>query len=417
MMSITNKLAENFKNFFRRYSYIGKSVIPSNKKASHAMSIFKVMLSRSLYALQAILFFIPVKKNRVMVCVHARKGFTCNPKYIVKELKELYGDKLDIIWVTMYPESCGEIKKLDIKVVKNNSPKHVMAYLRTHVYITNDYFPFWALHAQNQIWINTWHGAMNYKHIGYDYVQFPNKYDQIVFTMKNRTPNYYISGSRFFTNDTAKSFRLDKSIFLPTGLPRNDVFFKNSKLIYQSIRTQYNLAKDKKIVLYAPTFRESLEASTYGLEFKELCKALEKRFGGSWVVLLRNHYFVTERADCTDVVDVSAYHDMQELLCASDVLVSDYSSCLYDYSLTGRPSFIYAPDIDYYITADRSFAYPSEKWPYSIAKSNMELQRNIAQFNEHEYKEKIERHLSDTGSFDNGSASEQVARLIASYCL
>lgn len=104
---------------------------------------------------------------------------------------------------------------------------------------------------------------------------------------------------------------------------------------------------------------------------------------------------------------------MNELLAVADVLISDYSSCLWDFSITERPSFVYAPDIDSYHSNDRDFSYPLEKWPYSISKDNDELEKNILSFDKKEYVKKIKQHHKDGGLYDDGHASERVVNVLA----
>jgi len=376
----------------------------------------EIIVSYIFRLIQIALIGLPVKKNRVMVYVHDRKGFTCNPKYIVQELVKEYGDKLEIIWTTMHPETCEEIRRLGISVLKSNSIGQMKKYLRTRVYITNDSFPSWALHRHNQKWINTWHAGMNYKHIGYDYLAPVSSLASRIFKVKNRQPDYYLSGSEFFTKDTAKSFRFNESVFLNTGLPRNDVFFADNQMIVEKVKKHYNIDSNKKLVLFAPTFRRGMKLDTFGMNFEETCKALSERFGGEWILLFRNHNFVKVKKKHRGSIDVSDYHDMQELMCAADVLISDYSSCLFDFCFTHRPAFVYATDLKNYITNDRAFAYPIEKWPFSVAENNEELVKCIYEFNAMDYAEKVRIHLADAKAYDRGNASHQVAELIAGLC-
>ena len=377
----------------------------------------EILVSYVMRAAQIALFWLPVKKNRVMVYIHDRKGFTCNVKYVVQKLKERYGDKLEILWVTMHPETCQEVEALGVKVLKNNTAVQMRKYFRTRFFITNDAFPSWALHRWNQKWMNTWHGAMNYKHIGYDYLAPMSPLAAKIFKIKNRQPDYFLSGSEFFTKDTAASFRLSEKVFVPCGLPRNDAFFADQTATVRKVREYYGIAGDKRLAIFAPTFRRGMKSDTFGMDFDAVTTALSNRFGGEWVILFRNHNFVKGKQKFGGAIDVSAYHDMQELMCASDVLISDYSSCLYDFCMTGRPSFVYATDLDNYMHNDRSFAYPFEKWPYPVARSNAELVKRIESFDEAVFAEKVAAHLKDAGAYDNGTASDQVAQIIAKHCL
>lgn len=394
------------------------SVLEDNKRPKNTKAQKKELrVARFLKFVQGCLFLLPVKKKRVMVYIHDRKGFTCNPKYIVKKLVELYGNKLEIIWATMHPETCQEIKDLGVKVIKNNTAEQFRLYLRTKFFITNDAFPSWAMHRPMQKWMNTWHAGMNYKHIGYDYLAPQSRIGAKLFRIKNKQPDFYLSGSGFFTEDTSKSFRLNKKVFVKTGLPRNDVFFEDPAPVDKKVRDFYGIEASKKLAIFAPTFRRGMKSDTYGMDFDQVREALEKRFGGEWLILFRNHNFVKSKQKYVGALDVSAYHDMQELMVAADVLISDYSSCLYDFCMTDKAAFVYATDLDNYMNNDRSFAYDFAKWPFPVATSNEELLDRIKDFDEDDYKAKVKAHLTDAEAYDNGTASEQAAKIIAKYCL
>lgn len=388
-----------------------------HKPKTTKKQILKLLVSWGLQVIQLFLFWLPVKKNRVMVYVHDRTGFTCNPKYIVRELLRRYGNQLEIFWVTMHPETCREVEALGIPVVRNNSFLQAKLYLRTRVFLTDDNFPSWARHRKNQIWINTWHGAMNYKNIGYDTLEPMSSVAFRIYRLANRQADHFLAGSAFFKENTAKSFRFDEDIFLPSGLPRNDILLGDSAAVRKKVCDFYHIGTTKRLVIFAPTFRKDRKDDAYGMDFSLVCNALSERFGGEWLVLFRNHNFVKGKQSHSGSIDVSGYHDMQELLCAADVLISDYSSCLYDFCLTGRPSFVYATDLENYMSNDRSFAYPFEKWPYPAAATNEALAQCIRSFDERDYAQRVHDHLQNVGAYDNGTASAQAADLVAKYCL
>ena len=151
------------------------------------------------------------------------------------------------------------------------------------------------------------------------------------------------------------------------------------------------------------------------LDYDRLLASLQTRFGGEWVVLLRQHYFVASNgASHPEVIDVSGHEDMQELILVSDCMISDYSSCMWDFILTGKPCFVYAEDVQTYLDEDRSFFIPMESWPYGIADSADTLCRLIEGFNEDAYRTKIQNHLQEHGSFDRGTACETLLKRLNS---
>jgi len=358
---------------------------------------------------QRCLFFLPVRKNRILLFVNKRRGFTCNPKYVALELIRRYGNSVELIWATDYPESCEEVDKLGIRVVRAGTKQHWLAQLTSGAVVVNDAFHETVILRPQQLTVNTWHASMNYKRIGPGSIAFQGNQHRKIFSMRNVQPDVYVSGSLFFTRNTSMSFGFDEQIFLPAGTPRNDILFQRNEALVDKIRLRYGLG-NKPVALYAPTFRQDMRDDTYGLNFTRLAAALSRRFGGVWTILYRKHYFVSgQMVDISgNTVDVSDYDDMNELLAVADVLVSDYSSCLWDFSMTKRPAFVYAPDMESYGGKDRGYAYPLEKWPYPLARNNDEMECRVLAFDEDDYRRRIEEHHADAVTYDDGQASRRV---------
>jgi CDP-glycerol glycerophosphotransferase len=114
-----------------------------------------------------------------------------------------------------------------------------------------------------------------------------------------------------------------------------------------------------------------------------------------------------------NVISASDYPDMQELLYAADILITDYSSSMWDFSLTFKPCFIFAPDLKKYL-AEQGFYTPIEEWPFPIAETNEQLIENINNINEEKYKQTVRKHHADLGSYENGTACEQFCHSVFS---
>ena len=104
-----------------------------------------------------------------------------------------------------------------------------------------------------------------------------------------------------------------------------------------------------------------------------------------------------------NTVDVSKYPDMQELLLISDILITDYSSCAWDFAQTGRPVFLFATDLEYYVS-DRGLYYPLHELPYPLAESNDELMSIIDNFDEEKYGEQLKSYFKRVGNYETGNA-------------
>ena len=208
---------------------------------------------------------------------------------------------------------------------------------------------------------------------------------------------------------------------IPAGLPRNDIFFKERPEIREKVYRTLGLKEDEKLVLYAPTYRSdtssfanSKEARLIDVDYEKVTETLSRTLGGSWKFGIRLHPRIgVKEFPGMDVVNCTRYPDMQELLYACSAVITDYSSLMWDFSLTMRPCFIYAPDIDQY-EAERGFYVPTSQWPFPIARSNEELVRQMETFSDEEYRERVKKHHAALDSYDTGKACETAVSLIES---
>ena len=150
-----------------------------------------------------------------------------------------------------------------------------------------------------------------------------------------------------------------------------------------------------------------------------MIKALETRFDGKWYVFLRLHPQLAAQMDKMPVdesndrlIDVSKRPDMNEIMAATDAMITDYSSCIFEGFLTGQFSFIYADDVEEYIKDRGVLAFSFDEIPFPVAKNNDELISNILTFEEEEYKLKSEKFIKNFGIIENGHASEKVVDIL-----
>ena len=215
-----------------------------------------------------------------------------------------------------------------------------------------------------------------------------------------------VSGSDFMTKLYQNAFWYDGEV-AAFGTPRNDVFFQNTDAVKQKVFAALGLKPTRRLLLYAPTFRVDHSTDAYKLDVENVLAACEKRFGGCWTALIRLHPNVAEQSkglfayDETRVLDATRYPDMQELLLAADLLITDYSSSMFDYALSGKPCLQFATDVEAYKT-DRNFYFPIDSLPFPLADSNAALCREILAFDEEVYRKRwaarSEEHTSELQS-------------------
>lgn len=365
-----------------------------------------------------------IQKNKIVFCNFKGAGFGCNPKYIVEEIIKR---KLPYELVWLVRDVNSELEKgtfpEQIRLVPIYKKDALIELATAKLWVDNqrkNYFIKKGLMKKdNQCYIQTWHGSLGIKKVGIDspLTQIENAwipYGKIDAEMMD----YVISNSRFETEVFKTNFWGNGNINL-FGHPRNDIFFKpeeEKQKIKDKVFTTLQIDKNKKVLLYVPSFRDDKRLSCYGLDTSAVANALKDKFGGDWIIAIRMHprikkysqhlfYFNENTIDATD------YPDIQELLLASDIAITDYSSCIFDFMLSRKPGFIFATDIEQYNT-DRGFYYPLESTPFPIATNNYELIKNIENFDYEEYKQKVEDFLKDKGCMEDGHASERVVDLI-----
>ena len=380
--------------------------------------IVQIIYNTSIYIIRKLLLFVSIilgqKNNVVMVQAYEGRQYSCNPKYIAEYLKT--SSNINIVVSLKRPELYECLEKRGLKLVKKNSLSYFYCYLTSRVIIVNDFLPLLLPLKDTQISINTWHGGGAYKKVGVSLSK--NNYYTQRYILQHKV-NYMVSSCAAFTEIASEAFNISKYNMLPIGMPRNDLLVNGENIsnINKDVKKRYSIAEDTKIVLYAPTYRESLKNSLYNLDFENILLALKQKFGGEWIFLFRGHYFLTENSKMKDkyIINVSDYDDMQELLAITDCLITDYSSSVWDFSLTLKPCFLYATDLDEY-KKEIDFYYPIEKWPFALAKNNDELVANIESYNEKVYRNLVIEHHKILGSYEKGNACEKIGKMIIELC-
>lgn len=365
---------------------------------------------------------LPIKNNKIVFSNFNGSGYGCNPKYILEEILR-QNLPYEICWLTNNVRK--ELKNFPSRVrLVNLKSKQALKELSTSkIWIDNQRKVF---HIQrglekkdNQFYINTWHGSLGIKKVGVDSPVNSIQNDWIPYGKKDSEMLDYLISNSTFENDVYKNNFWDNGKILTFGHPRNDIFFYNDEKlneIKKRVFKKLNIALNKKVLLYVPTFRDYGSLDSYNLEVENLLKSITDKFGGEWVLAVRMHPHLKSKAGKLfkfgfNIVNASSYSDIQELLVSSDIAITDYSSCIFDFMLSRKPAFIFATDIEKF-NNERGFYYPLESTPFPIAKNNEELIQNILDFDNEKYKREVEEFLTDKGCVEDGHATERVVDLI-----
>lgn len=360
---------------------------------------------------------VPIQENMVAFCSF-QGDYTDNPKYIAEELIRRHAG-CELVWIgrkeaTMqldqFPEEISQVYEWW-------TWDAFVALAKAKVLVVNSVELFKRPYPKKkgQYIIETWHGSLGIK-----------RFDKAVNTGKawvkaaeltTKIVDFMVSNSTYETNIYRTTFWPKQEIW-EVGHPRNDCIInctEEQKAVIRARLFEFSGRKDhgEKLFLYAPTFRDAKNFDCYNLHPEKLAKALSQRFGGEWIGLYRYHPTVRKLAErrsskWTNIMDLTNYPDMQDLLQVADIGITDYSSWIYDYMLTDRPAFIFAKDIELYNT-ERGFAYPLQATPFPIAVNNKEMVDNIKNFDAEKYENERQEFLKGKGCIEDGHASERVA--------
>lgn len=357
---------------------------------------------------------LPIRRNRIVVSNFGGRGYGDNPKYIVKELLSK-GGGLEIVWLVKdrkealtLPEG---VKSCDIR-----SPLGAYYMATAGVWIDNCRRNF-IFKRKKQLYIQTWHGFA-LKRIEKDVSdKLPKSYVRTA-VHDSKHIDVMVSCSSFMTEIYKKAFWYEGDV-LEIGAPRNDLLLGDRTQASKKVREAFSLDDGSGIILYAPTFRADGSLQPYSVDYKRLINACGEKFKRDFAVLVRIHPDIIEKCQSLSfgpsVINASYYPDVQELLAAADIVISDYSSLMFDFVLTGKPCFQFATDIEEY-KKDRNFYFRLDELPFALAVDNDGLERNILSFEEKEYKQGLERFYGEVGMVRDGSASRKCAELVIKHC-
>ena len=323
-----------------------------------------------------------------------------------------YYPEAEIVWAF----SSGFYKKSNCpyKSVKLYSFRYYFHILTSKYILSNARLNQRMLHKRKgQVYLQTWHGTA-LKKLGTDIDKKRSAWKELlrpsVFKHDVSHTDIMISSSSFMSGVFRDKF-LFKGDLWETGMPRNDIFFHDYPEIVEKVRHEYGIADEAQIILYAPTFRNDRQFTYYDFDYASFCHLWKQRTGKPCVFMVRLHpillYKSAELGQLfgKDVINVSSYPDMQELLYAADVLVTDYSSSMFDIMLMHKPVVMYTPDADTY---SNGFYFRLEELPFIKIGNNNEMKDKLQQFNPVKYNNQINAFLGKIGNKETGKATQSI---------
>ncbi|WNF37326.1 CDP-glycerol glycerophosphotransferase family protein [Bacillaceae bacterium IKA-2] len=303
---------------------------------------------------------IPVDKKLILFESGLGKQYGDSPRYIYEAVVK---KKIGYSTVWVYNKN-HEFLNPETKSVKRLSPLYYYYLLRSKYWVNNQNFPNYIVKRPETTFLQTWHGTPLKKML-YDIETVQGRSEGYVDRIGSAINNwdYLISPSDYASKAFRSAFQYEGEI-LEVGYPRNDLFFaqnQNNTLVGDIVRS-LNLPEGKKILLYAPTFRDNKTTKNnkfvFDIDF-DLDKLYEE-FHEDYVLLLRMHVVISNRLYVDPkyndfVFNVSDYPEMQELLVISNVLITDYSSVMFDFANSNKPILFYTYDLKEYRDNTRGF--------------------------------------------------------------
>ena len=363
-----------------------------------------------------------IKPRRVVCWAYNFKQYGCNPRYLTEYLLENHPD-FEICWVFRRGIDTSQVDPR-IRIVRLRSWEYLKMMATAEFLVTNSrtdpYRIYWRKRP-GQKYLMLWHGGVALKKIerdvedklGYSYVRKAK--------IDSRIADLMISGCRMHTELIHNAFWYDGEV-LEQGIPRNDIFFNKAlhAEFRQRVEQTFNIAPNSRIVLYAPTFRRNMSIEPYRIDWSRILGALRRHFATDNVtVIVRMHPNLIGKVSTSSlvafesVVDGTRYHDMQELLTTADMLITDYSSSMFDFTMQGRPCILYATDVAEY---DRGYYFNFKELPYPLAENEDELEALIDNFDNEGYTSRLEEFFTyRVGLNESGHAAQALAEWMVSH--
>ena len=362
------------------------------------------------------------------------KSYTCSPKAIYEYMlgDDKYKD-YQFIWFF----KSDEVNKYDFlnknrntKVVSKKS-KDYEKYLHIGKYwFFNFKIADYIIPKKDQVFTQCWHGTP-LKRLGFDLTHYDNQLNTVKemrkrYKVETEKFSYFISPSAYASGVFRSAWNLKEfgknDIIIEKGYPRNDFLFKYTENDVSEIKKRIlgEDIKNKKIILYAPTYRANQHESGVGYVYKEEVdfEKMRKKLGDEFIILFRPHYFVASVFNFDKykgfVYNASDVDDINDLYVISDMLITDYSSVFFDYANLKRPIIFYMYDLDYYRDESNGFYFDvEENLPGKIVKTDDDLIDEIIRVSkEFKYDEKYKKFNEKFNYLDDGEASKRVVETV-----
>lgn len=394
--------------------------------------LFRSLIRKVTYIYKYLLYSIIKAKTKVdsstiIFSVYAGSAYACSPKaiyeYMIKQEKY---SKYTYIWAFKDYEKYKYLEKNNNTIVVKYGSKQYSKYLaKAKYWIFNFKIPEHIYPKKEQVFLQCWHGTP-LKRLGFDLVHFDNVLNTLKgikkrYKVEASKLSYFLSPSKTATEKFVSAWNLKEfgkeEIIMEVGYPRNDFLYKYTDDDVKRIKEQLGIQNcNKKIILYAPTYRGNQHEAGIGYVYKEEVDfdKLQGALQNDFIILFRPHYFIANAFNFEKykgfVYNVAGVDDINDLYIISDMLITDYSSVFFDYANLKRPIIFHAYDLEHYRDESNGFYFDVDKdLPGKITRTDEELIGEINRLNkEFAYDDKYRAFNERFNYLDDGEASRRV---------
>ena len=370
--------------------------------------------------------FIPLDDKTVLFISFHGKGYSDNPKAIYEEmLKDDRFKDFKFVWAIKNHKKKA-IKIDDAKIIEYLSIPYFYYLSKAKYWIFNCKMPSYICKKKEQIYLQTWHGTP-LKRLGHDihvdenttFYRSQIKAEDMYrsYDIDSARYNYMISPNAFCTKIFPAAFNINKERLIETGYPRNDVMSNVTDDEKLKIKKELNIPLHKKVILYAPTWRDNqYVAKGYTFKLEVDFHKWHQYLKDDYIVLFKPHYLIINDYKSTNdlqgfLYNIDADQDISPLYLITDVLITDYSSVFYDFAVMNKPMYFYMYDLKDYQEELRGFYIDIYKdLPGQIYENEDDLLKDVIE-NEYDYA-KLKVFKERFNNHDDGMASKRVVDIV-----
>ncbi len=366
----------------------------------HNILFFKIFKTTVSFCMRMIGLFVPIDKKMILFSAHSRK-YNDSPRTIYEYMiKRPQYAGYRYVWALEDPEHV-ELPGPAIKI-KSDTFKYFITSMKAKYWVTCVNIER-GLHykKKRQLYLNTWHGC-SINHCGN---AVPGAYD---FSLSD--VDFMCYESEYHKEIQIRDFLVREEAVFPAGLPRNDTLYNTTSDEIVRIKKELGLPLDKKIIMYAPTWRDSTDnGRTCSITPPIHVDYWQKELQDEYVMILRTHAYTNKLLGIqfNDFIrDFTSYPQINDLFKVADILISDYSSCIADFSILERPIICFAYDYEEYCRVRGLYLDMEKDMPSGVKRTEQEVIAQIKSMNYDEECKKTKEMIKERITNYGGHATE-----------